>query len=100
MKIYERVLERADPMDLHRACVAGRLFEFASAFLEMEEGWRLLLGNPYPLSGILEVEEVVEGQERTGLRKGGRDAANGNVVDADKTSQQQIAGQKGWCEVM
>jgi hypothetical protein len=57
VEIYRRVLERADPMDLHRACVIGRLFEFASTFLEMEEGWRLLLGNPYPLSGTLEVKK-------------------------------------------
>jgi hypothetical protein len=48
-------------MDLHRACVVGRLFEFATEFLVMEEGWRLLLGNLYPLSGTLEVKELVEG---------------------------------------
>jgi hypothetical protein len=54
VEIYERVLERADPMDLHRACVIGRLFEFATAYLEMEEGWRLLLRNSYPLSYTLE----------------------------------------------
>ena len=89
-------------MDLHRACVTGRLFEFTSAFLEMEEQWRLLLGNPYPLSGTLEAEAVVEGQERTGMRMGkdGRDGADRNVVDADESPQQKIESQEGWCEIM
>jgi hypothetical protein len=88
-------------MDLHRACVIGRLFEFASAFLEMEEGWRLLLGNPYPLSSTLEIKELVKGQERTGMGigKGGGAGADENVVDADE-SLQQIESQEGWCEVM
>lgn len=36
MEIYRRILERADPMDLHRACVSRTLFEFVSTFLEME----------------------------------------------------------------
>jgi hypothetical protein len=103
VEIYRRVLERADPMDLHRACVIGRLFEFATAFLKMEKGWRLLLGNPYPLSGTLEVKELVEGQERTGMAmgmgNGGGDGADANVVDADE-SLQQIESQKGLCEVM
>jgi hypothetical protein len=103
VEIYRRVLERADPMELHRACVIGRLFEFASTFLEMEEGWRLLLGNPYSLSGTLEVKELVEGQKRMemriGIEKGGGAGADENVVDADD-SLQQIKSQKEWCEVM
>lgn len=56
MGIYRRVLERADPIDLHKSCVSGRLFEFASTVLEMEGRWRLLLGNPHPLSRTLEVK--------------------------------------------
>jgi hypothetical protein len=83
-------------MDLHRACVTGKLFEFATAYLEMEEGWRSLLGNPYPLSGTLEVKGLVEGQERTGMGMGmGKSGEDG----ADELLQ-QIESQKGWCEVM
>ncbi|USP80330.1 hypothetical protein yc1106_07604 [Curvularia clavata] len=102
MEIYRQVLNRANPMDLHKACITGRLFEFASEFLEMEEGWRLLLENPYPLGGTLEVKEVAEGQQRTGMGMGmgGRDGADGDVVEADKSLQQQIERQKGWCRVM
>jgi hypothetical protein len=65
----------------------------------MEEGWSLLLGNPYQLSGTLEVKELVEGQERTGMGNGGRAGADENVVDADE-SLQQTESQKGWCEIM
>ncbi|PVH95836.1 hypothetical protein DM02DRAFT_689266 [Periconia macrospinosa] len=99
MEIYRRVLEGVDPMDLHRACVAGRLFEFASAFLEMEEEWRLLLVNPYPLGRIFETEEVVEGQDRI-RGKGERDVADGGAVDAYESPHPQIASPKGWCGVM
>lgn len=102
-EIYRRVVDKANPMELHRACITGRLFEFASAFLEMEEGWKLLLENPYPLSGTLEVEGVVEGQKRTGMGmgKGRRDGADGDVlVDADGSLQQQIETQKGWYGAM
>jgi hypothetical protein len=99
VEIYKRVLERADPMDLHRACVIGRLFEFASAFLEMKEEWRSLLGNPYPLSGTLAVNELVEGQERTGKGMGTGTGHCGGY-SADDESPQQTESQKGWCEVM
>ena len=71
-------------MDLYRACVARRLFKIASVFLEIKEGQRLL-GNPYPLSEILDVDEVVEGQERTGMGNGGRDTTNKDIGDADKS---------------
>ena len=49
MEIYRQVLKTADPLRLHQACVAGDLFQFASGFLRMEEQWRSLMGNPYPL---------------------------------------------------
>jgi hypothetical protein len=95
IEIYRRVLERADPIDLHRACVIGKLFEFASAFLEMKEEWRSLLGNPYPQNGT----SAVEGQKRT--EKGiGTETGHCGGYSADDESPQQIESQKGWCEVM
>lgn len=57
VEIYRQVLGRANPMDLHQACITGRLFWFASAFLEMDQEYNLLLRNPYPLSGTLEVKK-------------------------------------------
>lgn len=94
--IYEWVLERTDRLDLHRACVAGRLFEFASTPLEMEDRWRFLMWNPYSLSEFL-VGELGEGQDRIEVTKGGKDGTDG---DADNSPQVQTARQKGWCEVM
>jgi hypothetical protein len=49
MEIYGKVLETANPLDLHRACVAGNLFRFGSDYVQMNERWRPLLRNFYPL---------------------------------------------------
>ncbi|KAL9614184.1 MAG: hypothetical protein Q9167_001336 [Letrouitia subvulpina] len=49
MEIYRKVLETANPLALHQACVAGDLFQFASVFVRMEERWRSLMRNLYPL---------------------------------------------------
>ncbi|KAF2263123.1 hypothetical protein CC78DRAFT_604897 [Lojkania enalia] len=62
MEIYKRLLQKADPLDLHSACLAGTLFEFAQGFHTMDEAHRGLMKNFYPLREI-EVEEV----EPTGL---------------------------------
>jgi hypothetical protein len=32
MEIYKRLLIKADPLELHKACLAGQLFEFAAKF--------------------------------------------------------------------
>lgn len=48
MEIYRVVLKTANPLDLHEACVAGDLFQFASGYVQMEERWRSLMRNPYP----------------------------------------------------
>lgn len=61
MEIYKKVLQEAVPMELYKACVAGRLFEFVGQFLDMEEDWRRLLWNPYPLDETTEVWHVVKG---------------------------------------
>jgi len=62
MEIYGKVLKTANPLELHQACVAGDLFQFASYYVRMEERWRPLMRNFYPL------EEVVESQLGPELR--------------------------------
>ena len=55
-EIYGKVLETASPLQLHQACVAGDLFQFASDYVRMEEQWRSLMRNPYPLKEVVESE--------------------------------------------
>ncbi|ORX98686.1 hypothetical protein BCR34DRAFT_593143 [Clohesyomyces aquaticus] len=72
VEIYGRVLERVDLMELHKACIGGRLFEFVGQFIEVEERWRRLLWNPYPLEGVVEVEGLVEEVEEViDIKRGG-----------------------------
>ena len=56
MEIYGKVLKTANPLELHQACVAGDLFRFAGEYIRMEERWRLLMRNPYPLEEVVESE--------------------------------------------
>ena len=56
MEIYGRVLKTANPLELHQACVAGDLFQFASGYVRMEERWRPLMRNFYPLKEVVESE--------------------------------------------
>jgi hypothetical protein len=49
MEIYKRLLQKADPLELHKACLAGKLFVFARRFHTMDEGHRRLMENLYPL---------------------------------------------------
>ena len=49
MEIYKRLLQNADPLDLHKACFAGKLFAFARKYHTMDEGHRKLMKNFYPL---------------------------------------------------
>lgn len=56
MEIYREVLKSASALALHGACIAGALFPFASEFVRMEDEWRPLMGNFYPLEEILESE--------------------------------------------
>ncbi|KAF1961813.1 hypothetical protein CC80DRAFT_488219 [Byssothecium circinans] len=65
MEIYDTVLKTANPLELHRACVAGDLFRFASRHLQMEERWSSLMRNPYPLE--------------TGVKSGLRPEVNAEV---------------------
>ena len=52
MEIYREVLKTSDPLELHQACLAGDLFQFASGYVPMEEQWRLLMTNFYPLTEV------------------------------------------------
>ncbi|KAE8382271.1 hypothetical protein BDV26DRAFT_253682 [Aspergillus bertholletiae] len=49
MEIYKRLLREASPLDLHEACLAGKLFEFAECFHKMDPSYRRLMKNFYPL---------------------------------------------------
>lgn len=49
MEIYKRLLKDADPLDLHKACLVGKLFEFAGKYHTMNEDHRKLMRNFYPL---------------------------------------------------
>ncbi|KAE8422878.1 hypothetical protein BDV36DRAFT_244721 [Aspergillus pseudocaelatus] len=49
MELYKRLLRKASPLDLHEACVAGKLFEFASCYHKMDQEHRRLMKNVYPL---------------------------------------------------
>lgn len=51
LEIYKRLLQKADPLELHEACLAGVLFEFARKFHQMDERHRRLMRNYYPLPG-------------------------------------------------
>jgi hypothetical protein len=56
MEIYGKVLKTANPLELHQACVAGDLFQYASDYVWIEERWRSLMRNIYPLKEVVESE--------------------------------------------
>ena len=66
MEIYGKVLKTADPLELHQACVAGDLFQFASGYVPMEERWRSLMRNLYPLKEVVESEPGPELRSEAG----------------------------------
>lgn len=51
MEIYKRLLQHrdVDPLELHKACLAGKLFAFAQKYHKMEEDHRRLMKNGYRL---------------------------------------------------
>ena len=51
-EIYGEILKTADPLELHAACVAGNLFQFARRYFPMKEQWRPLMRNLYPLEKL------------------------------------------------
>jgi len=60
MEIYRKVLQTANPLGHHQACVTGQLFQFASGYVRMEERWRELMRNFYPLKEVVELEQGPE----------------------------------------
>ena len=48
-KVYTDLLELADPLALHEACVEGNLFAFATIYVPLEPRFEELMMNPYPL---------------------------------------------------
>ena len=75
MEIYGTVLKTANPLELHQACLAGDLFRFASGYVRMEERWRSLIGNCYPLEEPVESESEPEpGPEEAGSEVDGESA--------------------------
>lgn len=49
MEIYRRVLASANPLELHEACISGRLYDFADQHHPMNKKWEPLMRNLYPL---------------------------------------------------
>lgn len=47
MEIYKRLLAKANPLALHKACLTEKLFEFARNFDKMNETHRRLMKNFY-----------------------------------------------------
>lgn len=52
MEIYSNLFKKASPLDLHQACIAGKLFQFASGYVRMKKEWKPLMRNFYPLEEI------------------------------------------------
>ncbi|KAH8806868.1 hypothetical protein DL96DRAFT_1763937 [Flagelloscypha sp. PMI_526] len=48
--IYASVLARADPLELHQACIQGRLFDFCSQYTQIDQSKKKIMQNPYPLA--------------------------------------------------
>ncbi len=70
MEIYGKVLKTANPLELHQACVAGDLFQFAGGHIRMEEQWRSLTRNFYPLKEVMESELGLELRSEVGSEAG------------------------------
>jgi hypothetical protein len=54
IEIYKKVLLTANPLELHKACVAGDLFWFAAGHIQMKKTWEPLMQNLYPLGKAME----------------------------------------------
>lgn len=97
MELYKQMLERANPMALHSACIDGKLFEFVERFIEVEERWRRLLENPYPLSEVVGIEGLAgEVEEMMDIKEG----RNQEEIYEVEASEGENASGKGWCGVM
>ena len=90
MEIYREVLRTANPLELHQACVAGDLFQFASDYVRMEERWKSLMTNPYPL------KEVVEPESGPELRSEAGSEAESEAGEDDAVLLSLLSGVRWW----
>jgi len=53
-KVYKEFFAdyRADPIELHKAAIGGRLFEYVGGFVELKQIFYRLMNNPYPLTVV------------------------------------------------
>ena len=42
----------ADPIELHKAAIGGRLFDYVRRFVELKQKFYCLMNNPYPLTVV------------------------------------------------
>ncbi|KDQ50000.1 hypothetical protein JAAARDRAFT_165152 [Jaapia argillacea MUCL 33604] len=50
--IYRQVLQRPDanPLELHQACISGRLYQHVGGMMKLKKKFQRLMKNPYPLA--------------------------------------------------
>ncbi|KAL9619822.1 MAG: hypothetical protein Q9160_005562 [Pyrenula sp. 1 TL-2023] len=90
MEIYRKVLETANPLKLHKACITGKLYQFASRFFRMEERWGPLMRNVYPLKDLEQSELGSEGGSEVGTEvESEAESEVGTEVEADVGSQEE-----------
>lgn len=65
MEIYGRVLKVACPLGLHQACIEGKLADFASPHMRLNERWISLMRNTYTLRDQVDVERKLEYKDGT-----------------------------------
>ncbi|KAL9632470.1 MAG: hypothetical protein Q9164_005300 [Protoblastenia rupestris] len=46
---YKKLLQKCDLLELHRACVEGKIYQFASKYMKLEKRFQRLMKNYYPL---------------------------------------------------
>ena len=49
-EIYRKLLECADHLELHQACIQGKLWSFANRHIRVDSRFEKIMWNPYPLS--------------------------------------------------
>lgn len=48
--IYKELLQKCDLLELHKACIQRKIYQFARNHMELEKRFQRLMRNPYPLS--------------------------------------------------
>lgn len=74
LEIYEKVPKTANPLGLYQAQVASDMFQIANSYVWMEERWRSLMRNLYPLKDVVESEPGPETKSEA-RSKAGEDSA-------------------------